>query len=145
MTRAMVGIQCKGKGASCYTGMLGKKPSAVAKMLGKDASDFKKWRKPFKKALYTAASERAMLELMKIGPKAQKEAEKLLNIKYAGTEDRIVRQAVWLALVHTQKRPCPKCVDILESIIDRDQENTALRALNSDMKVLKYFFEVPAS
>lgn len=141
MARAWVGIKCKGKGAACYAGMLKKKPSDIAKMLGKDASDFKKWRKQFKKTLYTAATERAMLELMKLGPKAASVGDTLLDIKYAGTEDRIVRQAVWLALVHSQKRPCAKCADVLDSIISRDRDNTALRALNSDMQVLKYFFQ----
>ncbi len=139
LARAAVGVKCRGKGAGCYADVLDMKPAQVRDMLGKkQITDWKKWKSKERTSLQAAAAARAMLELAKLGKKAESVGPKLL--KHAKTENRVVRQTVWLALVHTQTRPCKSCVDTLEQIIREQGDNTTLTALTADARVLKYYF-----
>ena len=85
-----------------------------------------------------AALERALLELAKMGKKAEPAFKDLLS--HADSTDRIIRQGVLLALVQVAPSPCNECVDRLDAIIEEQSQQTTLDYLTSDTRIVLNYF-----
>jgi hypothetical protein len=139
-------MHCHGKPdeAACYAKALDAKPDEVAARVGKfvktlaSKSEDDKWSDNDKKGLVAAEIERAMLELGKMGSKAEGQTEALLD--HAKTEDRITRQSVLLALPKLAKLPCQDCADKLDAAIKAGAGKSELGELNTETMVLRNYF-----
>jgi HEAT repeat protein len=140
IARAEVGIRCKDD-AACYAAELDKTDEQVGKDLEKYI-DQSKWKKEEKASLLadlrTGAIERAVIELSKLGDKAQGVQDKLL--KYAGSNDGLIRQGVLLALVHCAKLPCDACVKALDDVMKAGEGQSTLQRLNLETEVVREYF-----
>jgi hypothetical protein len=140
IARAEVGIRCKDD-ANCYAAELEKTPEQKGFDLTKYIAQ-EKWTKEEKEALLpdlrTGAIERAVIELSKMGDKATGVTEKLL--KHAASTDRLVRQGVLLALVHSAKLPCEQCVTALDAVMAAAEGQSTLQQLTAETEVVREYF-----
>ncbi|MCG8420835.1 MAG: hypothetical protein MJE77_23180 [Proteobacteria bacterium] len=137
LVRAHVGVQCKSDPA-CYVGILDKAPDELGKRLSNYLDDWKDWTQNDKAALKIAAIERALLELAKMGERAQSVIDKILA-EVESTE-RVIRQGCLLVMMQTAQLPCKKCVDRLNEIIDQQKEQTTLRQLTDEARAARNYF-----
>lgn len=137
-TRAMVGVECGDK-PECYAEFLNLNGKGVVERL-KIANHRKGDMKKQDMAAYRiAALERSLIELAKLGSKASGVVDDLLE--HADSTDRIIRQGVNLALVQAAPKPCEKCVERLEAVIEEQKSQTTLDYLTADTKIVKNYFE----
>jgi len=138
LARAKVGIVCKDD-PKCYMGYLDKTDDQVAESLKKWIPDVDDWDKDEKHELKMAACERALLEISKMGPKAQPVFDDLL--KALPSTERFIRQGTLLALQHVAEKPCKRCVEVLDGIIKDQETQSTLNALTADARVWRYYFQ----
>ena len=132
-TRARVGIMC-GDNPDCYIEFIKMKPDEVIAKLGVKG----KLKKRAKNGIWIAAQERALLELGKMGKKAEVAMPVLLE--KAESTDRIVRQGVLLAIVHISGRDCKKCSERLAEVIKLQKNQSTLDYLTADTQIVLNFF-----
>jgi HEAT repeat protein len=84
--------------------------------------------------------ERALLEIRKLGPKAQGVYKKLLDAKYLGTSERIEREAILLALPRIAPLPCKDCAEAMDKVLDSQASQTTLDLLNKETKIVYHYF-----
>ena len=137
LARAHTGVTCK-QDPKCYAEVLGKDGDAIGKSLSKHITDLDEWSDEEKKALEFAAAERALLELAKMDEKGLPGFDAVMKI--VESKERVLRQGAMLAMVHTAKLPCDKCVERLDEIIAAQQEESTLAALTSDTKAVRNYF-----
>jgi hypothetical protein len=133
--RAMVGVKCKADPA-CYIGYLDKSTDDVIKDLGIKADP--KWKKATRDGFRTAALERALIEIAKLGPKAAAALPGLLA--NAEVTDRIIRQGVLLAMARVAKLPCDACATRLAAVVDAQKDQTTLDYLTADTRIVLNYF-----
>lgn len=160
LARVEIAIRCGGK-ADClmksfdakpdevFTNVKNQnsKPVTIKNAAGKDVSvvlfsDAKEWGDGDKADLYTAQVERAVLDLRRQGSAAAAQADTLLkkinDKKFM--EDRLIRQAIMLALPRIAKLPCDSCKVELEKLKKAGQGKAELNALNYETDlVISYF------
>jgi hypothetical protein len=137
LARAIVGVKC-GDDAKCYIGFVDMSPGAVATALKDSIPGVEKWTEDEKKTLQLAATERALLELSKLGEKARGVQADLLRL--LPSTERFVREGVLLALPHVAALPCQDCVKVLDSVISEQESQTTLEALTADARVERYYY-----
>jgi hypothetical protein len=133
--RAMVGVKCK-LDPACLVGYLDKSADAVVTELGIKLDP--KAKKSVKEAFRTAALERALIDVGKLGPKAEAGMPALL--KNVEVTDRIIRDGVLLALPKVAKQPCDACATRLNEIIEAQKGQTTLDYLTADTRIVLNYF-----
>lgn len=137
MGRIVVGVQCKGD-PKCLVSFGSKSPNEVAKEIEKDIPGATKWEPDQKKLLWIAANERALLELAKLGSKAEPVTKDLLEL--LPSTDRFIREGVLLALPQVAKLPCGDCARVLDEVIKEQENQTPLAALTADARVWRNYY-----
>jgi len=135
MARALTGIHCGDK-AECYAGLLSKDADTLIKELGLPAEGLKKAQK---ENLKIAVSERALLDIGKMGKSAAGTLDAVLAV--ADSSERIIRQGALLAMASISEKPCKKCVERLDAIIVAQEDQSTLAALTHDTKVVRNYLE----
>jgi hypothetical protein len=118
--RIDIAISCK-QDASCY----------VAALDGKDVQAGQ---------LGLPRAERALLELRKQGKKAESVYKKLLDPKYLGTSERILREAILLTLPRIAPLPCKECAEAMDTVMTQQASQTTLDLLNTETKIVYHYF-----
>lgn len=125
LVRALVGKHC-GDRLACYAGLLDVTKLSdtwmrqlVAGAGGVAVSDLGL----DKTALLAGVVERAALEVGKRGTLSQEILNRVL--RYAHTADLSAREAMFGALIAGAKRPCRRCVALLDQLIERDHHRLA--------------------
>jgi hypothetical protein len=137
LTRAHTGVECK-KDPQCYVSILDKTPDDIGKDLAAYIKDWKDWSDQEKTDLKVAAVDRALLELRKMGNKAESVTGKLLE--KVDSTDRITRQGILLALVKVAKLPCGECADRLSAVIKEQKDQSTLQALAVETQAVHNYF-----
>ena len=113
-------------------------PDDAARNVAPYIKDVTAWSTDEKLGLVEAAVERAMLELGKRGASA--EAQTALLLDHAGSEQRIVRQSILLALPRIAKLPCTSCVAKLDLAIAAGRDKATLGDLTVETTILRNYF-----
>ena len=147
IARIEIALRCKNDSA-CYAGTLkaaaGNKAArdAAAEDAAKNCAayikDIKDWTPDEKLGLWEGETERAMLELGKMGAKAQDLTGALLD--GAKSDDRLIRQSVLLALPKVAKIPCDACEAKLDEAIKAGEGKSTLGDLNLETTMLRNYF-----
>lgn len=137
IARVEVVINCAGK-AECYAAAVKTKPDDLVARLGKYIPNVQSWTPEQKKGLVAASSERALLELGKMGQGATAQTDLVLDA--AKSEDRLIRQSALLALPKIAARPCANCEAKLEEAVKAGQGKSTLAQLNIETQVLASYF-----
>jgi len=138
-TRARAGVVCKSD-VACYQSLLTLDAKGVVEKLNipNHRAPGSKMKKQDMQTYQIAASERALLELAKMGKAAEPALKDLL--KHAESTDRIIRQGVLLALVQVAPSPCDECVSRLAAVIDAQKGQTTMDNLTSDTRIVMNYF-----
>lgn len=83
-------------------------------------------------------AERALIELGKMGKKAQAAVPVLLE--HVDSSERIVREGILLALPRMVDLPCKPCTERLKQVIKDQEKQTTLDLLNAETRVVMYWF-----
>jgi HEAT repeat protein len=145
IARVEIYLNCKSDPA-CYAktldGTTDKDKAAKAKEIAGRMSKYVKgmdqWTPEELAGLRAAQIERGLLELGKLGSKAESQTGALLTA--AASEDRIVRQSVLLALPKIAKVPCADCETKLDEAIKKGSGKSELAELNVETIVLRNYF-----
>jgi hypothetical protein len=139
IARIEVALRCKSD-MSCYAGTLKQSPDGqdAKKNVAQYIKDIDTWKKDELLGLYEGEVERAMLELGKMGPKAESTTAALLD--GAKSEDRLVRQSILLALPKVAKVPCDTCEAKLDEAIKAGEGKSTLGDLNLETTMLRNYF-----
>ncbi len=135
--RAVPGIKCK-QDVACYMKILESKPSEMLDMLDIPKAEQDKLDRNVRDGYRIAVSERCLMELAKLGPKAAPAQNVLLDM--AGSRDRIIRQGALLALPAVATRPCQPCLDKLKEVLKTQADNDTLSELNAETELVYEFF-----
>lgn len=136
-TRARAGIVC-GEKLECYLKLITLNAAEVVKMLAIPNHRTKPMKKQDMQTYRIAALERALLEISKMGKKAEPALDALL--KNADTTERIIRQVTLLALVQAAPKDCSKCATRLNDVIKAQSSQTTLDYLTADTKIVLNYF-----
>lgn len=138
ITRGLVAIECKGK-ADCLATLWSDKDKLGA-LLKKHIADYDKLSEDDKKAFMLAAADRGLLELIKMGNKAKGVTPTLLE--HVGSTERIIRQGVLLALMHTADLPAERkdILAALDATIEKQGDESTLRALTVETETARNYF-----
>jgi HEAT repeat protein len=120
IARMDIAIKCK-QDATCYADTLDAKDLAVGQP-------------------GLPRAERALLEIRKLGKKAQPVYKKLIDPKYLGTSERIVREAILLALPRIAPLPCKECAESMDQVMESQSAQTTLDLLNTETKIVYHYF-----
>lgn len=137
LARAHVHVMCK-KDPMCYAGLLDKDAEHVGKALAKYIKDWKDWSDDEKKNLRSAAVEGALITLRKMGEKAAPATDALL--KHVDTTEGITRQGILMALVKIAPKPCDKCKERLEAVINEQKDQSTLQRLATETMAVRNYF-----
>jgi hypothetical protein len=137
VARVEIALTCKAD-PECYAKSLTAKPEDITARLGKYVKTLGDWSEADKKALVPVQIERAMLELGKLGAKAEGQTGKLLDA--AKSNDRLTRQSILLALPKVAKLPCTSCEDKLDAAIKAGEGAATLGELNIETQMLRNYF-----
>jgi hypothetical protein len=137
IARVEIALHCKAD-VECYGKSLSAKPDEIVGRLGKYVKTIDGWTDADKKALVPVQVERAMLELGKLGAKAEGQTEKMLE--EAKTNDRLTRQSILLALPKVAKLPCTTCEAKLDAAIKAGEGAATLGDLNVETQMLRNYF-----
>ena len=66
--------------------------------------------------------------------------KKLIDPKYLGTSERIVREAILLALPRIAPLPCKECAASMDQVMDSQASQTTLDLLNTETKIVYHYF-----
>jgi tetratricopeptide (TPR) repeat protein len=142
--RGLVAIHCKGK-ADCLATIWTDDKALDELLGGKDGKSgpvdgYGELSKDDKKAFMLAAADRGLLDLIKMGSKAKGVTDTLLE--HVGSTERIIRQGVLLALMHTADLPAErkKILAALDAVIKRQGDESTLRALTVETETSRNFF-----
>ncbi len=122
----------------CYAATLKEKPDDAAKNCAPYLKDIKDWTADEKLGLLDGEVERAMLEIGKMGNKAEGLTETLLD--NAKSDDRIIRQSIMLALPKIAKVPCDNCETKLAAAVTAGEGKVTLGDLNVETTMLRNYF-----
>jgi hypothetical protein len=133
IARIEIAMRCK-QDAGCYAASVKDTPDAAAAHIAKHVPDLAQWTDDEKADLVGAEVDRAMLELGKMGPAASGQTSTVL----AGldSDQRLVRQAILLALPKFARVPCPECMQKLEGMIERGQHRPEANDLGFEAAVV---------
>lgn len=139
LARAHVGVTCK-RDPGCFTRMIDIEAEELAASMIEAGylPDWDRWSKPEKSSLRSAAVERALIELRKLGPAASAVTDQLLE--HADSTDRVVRQGVLQALVKVAPLPCDRCVARLGQVVEAQKDQSLLAALNVETQAVRGYF-----
>ena len=135
--RVEVAIRCKSD-VRCFTSTLSQRPETAAGNIKRYIRDVDTWSAEDKLGLVEANIDRAMLELGKLGPKATVATGELLE--HVKSDNRVIRQAILLALPKLAPRPCPACVEKLDAAIAAGEGKTTLGDLDMETTLLRSYF-----
>lgn len=137
LARAVIGIDCGAK-ASCYTEYLSMPTTTIIERIAKFYPGAKKIEGQARSHTALAAQERALIELAKLGAKARGALPQVLA--KADKTERVIREAVLMALPKIAPTPCKECVEKLESVVAAQKDQARLSSLTADTRaVLSYF------
>jgi hypothetical protein len=137
VARVEVAVRCK-QDLACFADTLKLDGDGAARNVKQYIPDVDKWTADEKLGLFEANVDRAMLELGKGGAKAAAWTELLLA--HVKTDNRMIRQAILLALPKVAPRPCPTCVTKLDEAIAAGEGKTTLRDLHLETMLLRIYF-----
>lgn len=137
LARAEIGINCGSK-LDCYMDIIDKKGEDIVKGLKLVKAPKEGWTKDQYDVFKIVASERALLELMKMREKVRPQFDKILEM--AETTERVMRESILMIMVHSAELPCKKCVERLDAIIEDQQDNSTLRQLTMDAQAVRNYF-----
>lgn len=137
IARVEVAVRCQ-QDVACYGETLEATPDDIAKHVAPYIKDVDSWSQDERVALYEAAVDRAMLELGKAGPAATQLTDLLLD--HAKSDNRMVRQAILLALPKIAKLPCATCDAKLDAAIKAADGNDSLAQVVLDTKLVQAYF-----
>jgi HEAT repeat protein len=120
MARIEIAQKCK-QDANCYVGAMEGKDVAVGQ-------------------LGLPRAERALLEIRKMGKKAEGVYKKLLDPKYLGSSERILRESILLALPRVAPLPCKDCAEAMDQVMESQASQTTLDLLNTETKIVYHYF-----
>jgi hypothetical protein len=120
MARIEIAQKCK-QDAACY----------IAALEGKDVAVGQ---------LGLPRAERALLEIRKMGKKAEGIYKKLLDPKYLGSSERILRESILLALPRVAPLPCKDCAEAMDQVMESQASQTTLDLLNTETKIVYHYF-----
>jgi HEAT repeat protein len=135
-TRARVGILC-GDSVDCYVEILKLEPDALVKKVGVPGAE--EMKRSEKNAHRIAASERALLEIGKMGPEAKAALPTLLEL--VESSERIVRQGVLLGMVQVTGPECKECIARLDEVIESQKTQSTLDFLTADTRILLHYYQ----
>jgi HEAT repeat protein len=135
-TRARVGIECGGK-VECYVEILKLEPDALVKKVGVPGAE--EMKRGEKNAHRIAASERALLDLGKMGPEAKAALPALLEL--VESSERIIREGVLLAMVQVTGPECKECIARLDEVIEAQKTQTTLDVLTADTRIVLHYYQ----
>jgi hypothetical protein len=138
IARIVIARRCKDD-VACYAASLSIKPADAASHVATFIKDLDQWTEDDKLGLVEASIDRAMLELGKRGAKASAVVDVLLDS--AKSDNRIIRQAILLALPKIATLPCPRCVVKLEQAIAAGEGKTTLGELQVETQIVRSYFE----
>ncbi len=118
MARIEVGVACK-TDPRCYVDLLGKTPADATARIKKYIAGVDTWTAEEKQDLWQATIDRGLIDLSKRGTAKPDIVDKLLA--HAGSSERILRQAILIALAKAAPRPCPVCVAKLDEVLEADR------------------------
>jgi HEAT repeat protein len=136
--RALVGINCK-RDAACYVKHLDISEGDAIALLSLPQEDVERMNRHQRAGFWVAARERALFEIMKLGPDAREAASDRLLALSDSTEG-FIREGVLYALPQVVERPCPRCVERLSQVIESQQGQTTLDRLVSETRVALHYF-----
>ena len=137
LARAHAAATCK-KDPSCYATLMGKSGEEIGGDMGKSLQGFDKWTPEEKSALKLAATERALLELIKLKDKARPAMSAVME--QVSSTERMVRQGSLLVMVHGAELPCGDCVTKLDEVYERQKDQSTLRQLSMETQVTRNYF-----
>lgn len=137
IARVEIAVRCK-TDASCFAAALTTTPDDAVAHSAAFLKDLASWTPEDKRALAGAAIDRAMLELGKQGAKAAASTDALLAA--AGSDDRLVRQAILLALPRIAPLPCGACEAKLDAVIRAGEGKTTLGDLDVETAIVRNYF-----
>ncbi len=118
MARIESGVACK-TDPRCYVGVLDKTPADAVARMKPHIPGVDRWTAEEKQALWEATIDRGLIDVSKRGTAKPEVVDKLLA--HAGSTERVVRQAILIALAKVAPRPCPACVTKLDEVIEADR------------------------
>jgi hypothetical protein len=137
IARIEIALRCQAD-LSCYAASLTQSPGEAAANNAKYIQDLPGWSEDEKRELAAAAIERAMLELGKQGTGASQLTGALLDA--AGSEVRLIRQSILLALPKIAALPCASCEAALDAVIRAGEGKTALANLDLETAIVRNYF-----
>lgn len=137
VARIEIAIRCK-EDLRCYGASLTQTVADTEAQLAPHIPGVARWTAEEKAGLVEAASERAMIELAKHGTAASELTPVLLES--VGTERRLTREAILLALPRIAKPPCPPCVTRLDAAIAAAEGKPELGGLTIETTVVRNYF-----
>jgi hypothetical protein len=141
VARIEIAARCKAD-ATCYAAAFTAKPADVIANNARYIKDLASWHDEEKRDLVAAASERAALELGKLGAKAKAHTDVLLDA--AASDVRLVRQSALLALPKVAALPCPVCVTKLDAAVRAGEGNTSLADLTLETTGVRNYYAAGA-
>ena len=118
MARIELGVACKAD-PRCLVAALDRTPAEAVARMKPYIPDIDAWTAEDKQALWEATVDRGLIDLGKRGVAKPEVLDKLLA--HAGRTERVVRQAILIALAKVAPRPCPACVTKLDAVIEADR------------------------
>jgi hypothetical protein len=137
IARVEIALHCKAD-VDCYGKALTAKPEEITSRLGKYIKTFDTWTESDKKGVVPVQIERAMLEVGKLGAKAEGLTAAMLDA--AKSNDRLTRQSILLALPKVAKLPCTSCETKLDEAIKAGEGAATLGDLNVETQMLRNYF-----
>lgn len=137
VARIEIAIRCKAD-LPCYGASLIQTVAETEAHVAPHIPGVARWTAEEKAGLVEAASERAMLELAKQGSAASELVPVLLES--VGTERRMTREAILLALPRIAKLPCPTCVTRLDAAIAAGDGKPELSGLVIETTIVRNYF-----
>ncbi len=83
-------------------------------------------------------AERALIELAKMGPKAQPVKDQLLG--FVDTREGFIREGVLLALPMVVNKPCQECITRMSEVIEKQRNESTLDRLTGETQVVYNYF-----
>jgi len=137
VARIEIAIRCKDD-LRCYGASLTQTVPETEAHVAPHIPGVARWTAEEKAGLVEAASERAMLELARQGAAASELVPVLLES--VGTERRMTREAILLALPRIAKLPCPTCVTRLDAAIAAGDGKPELGGLVMETTMVRNYF-----
>ena len=136
VARVEVAVRCA-EDVDCYAAALSTSATDAVQHVKPFIADVDTWTDDEKQGLVDAAVDRAALELGK--RKATAKLDVVLDT--LASENRLVREALLLALPHLAPTPCPACVTKLDAAIESGRTKTYLAPVQIETQVLRNYIK----